>query len=441
MTTEPDQPTGASTATPSADSVAADDGRAEETEPPPEKHWLSKGVGSVGLTSFFSDSGHEIATAILPSFLTSVLHASAATLGLIEGISDALTGVTKLVGGPLANDSSRRRKLATGGYLGTAVATGAIGLAATVWQAGVLRAIAWSARGLRSPSRDTLLASLAREDTYGRAFGLERAGDNLGAVVGPLLAAGLVVWVGIRPAIYFAVIPGFFAAITITIAAREASRRGDAVREKIRLHWRGLRGSGLLRPMLPIVMFEFGNVAVTLLILRATQLLHTGGRSYAAAASVAILIYAGHNAFGSVVAYAGGHWIDRAGPRVVFGVGAAVYVLAYVGFSIGPHSWWALLIAFTLAGSGIGLAETAESTLVAQILPDRLRGSGFGLLGGVQAGGDVVSTIVVGALYTAVSPAAGFAYAGAWMLLSAATSGATRLIHDRPPTSTGLPPP
>jgi len=335
--------------------------------------WPSRGVLSVGLTSFFSDAGHEIATAVLPSFLTSTLHASASALGLIEGISDALTGVTKLLGGPLANDERMRQRLASGGYLGTALATGAIGLAGAVWQVGTLRALAWISRGLRTPSRDTLLASLAYKDAYGRAFGLERAGDNLGAVAGPLMAAGLVAWLGIRPAIYFAVVPGVLAAIAITVAAREARRRGGLVRREFTLNLNALRAAGLIRSLLPIAMFELGNVATTLLILRATQLLTIGGRPLAAAASLAILLYAGHNALGAVVAYLGGHWIDRSGPRLVFGVGAMLYLIAYGGFAFGPHGWPLLLIAFGFAGSGIGLAEAAESTLVAQMLPDELR--------------------------------------------------------------------
>ncbi|MFC5914780.1 MFS transporter [Streptomyces pulveraceus] len=98
--------------------------------------------------------------------------------------------------------------MATGGYVGTAVTPGAIGLATAVWPVGVLRAMAWASRGLRSPARDSLLASLVTPRAYGRAYGLERAGDNLGAVAGPLAATGLVVWVSIRPAFWFAFIPG-----------------------------------------------------------------------------------------------------------------------------------------------------------------------------------------------------------------------------------------
>jgi MFS family permease len=410
--------------------IAGDD--AGEPALPDGAGWLTRGVAGVSSASFFSDSGHEIATAVLPSFLTTVLHSSAAALGVIEGFSDALTGIAKLIGGPLANDRRRRGRIASGGYIGTAAATGAIGLAATVWQTGALRAIAWTSRGLRSPARDSLLASLAPTAAFGRAFGLERAGDNLGAVAGPLLAAGLVTWVGIRPAFYFAFIPGVAAAIAIGVAARVARAAPTSPNAPKRLAFGALRHAGLLRPLTPVALFECGNLASTLLILRATQLLHDGPRTAAAAASLAILIYAAHNAVGALVAYGGGHWIDRAGPRLVFAAGAALYVLAYAGFAVGPRGWLALLVAFSLAGAAIGLAETAESTLVARLLPDRLRGSGFGVLGAVQAAGDVLSTVVAGVLYTTVSPAAGFIYAAAWMLASLATAAISGLTGSRP---------
>ncbi|MGH3003756.1 MAG: MFS transporter, partial [Gaiellaceae bacterium] len=386
-----------------------------EADPPPERGWLTRGVAGVGAASFFSDAGHEITTALLPTLLVSVLKAPAAALGVIEGISDALVGVAKLVGGPLANDDSRRLRLASGGYLATALATGAIGAAVATWQVGALRAFAWISRGIRSPARDTMLAQLAPPHAYGRAFGLERAGDNLGAVVGPLLAAGLIHWIGIRPALYLAAAPGTLAALAITVAAHEARGQGEAIRRRVRLHLADLRTAGVVRPLLPIAAFELGNVATTLLILRATTLLHHGGRTLAAATSLAVIVYAGHNLFGSGVAYAGGHWIDRAGPRSAFAAGAALYVGAYLLFATAGHSWPPLLIAFLLAGAGIGLAETAESSLFARLLPAHLRASGFGLLGGVQAFGDFASSAVVGVLWTVASPSVAFVYAAAWV--------------------------
>jgi MFS family permease len=236
------------------------------------------------------------------------------------------------------------------------------------------------------------------------------------------LAALLVAVVGIRHAFFIALIPGLFAALAISVAAARAPRAVAAARERARLELRDLRRAGLLRPLLPMAAFELGNLTTTLLILRVTQLLHHGARSLTAAASLAILLYAAHNVLAAATSLLGGSWIDRGGPQRgpqrVFVAGAGTYVAAYGGFAFSVHAWPLLLLLFCLAGAGIGLAETAESTLVAHLLPDRLRGSGFGLLGGLQSAGDFLSSAVVGILYAAVSPTAGFAYAAGWMVLS-----------------------
>ncbi len=377
-------------------------------------------MGSVAAASFFSDAGHEMTTAVLPGFLSATLHANPATLGLIEGVSDASMGLAKLAGGPLANDPAWRARLARGGYLGTAVLGGAIGLTTAVWQVALLRAGSWIARGIRSPARDALLGTLAPTTGYGRAYGLERAGDNLGALIGPLLAALLVTLVGVRETLLAAAIPGLFAALAITVAARQAARtmKSPARRGQMRINLHALRRHGLARALIPAALFECGNLATTLLILRATGLLHHGGRGLTAATSLAILIYAAHNAVATAASLVGGALIDRYGARPIFATGAAVYVAAYAGFAVTNHSWAWLLVAFCLAGIGIGFAETAQSTLVAAALPDQLRGSGFGLLGLIQAGGDLICTVVAGILWTLLSPAVAFAYAAAWMLAS-----------------------
>src|ERR1700739_889512 len=407
----------------------ADDDRVDQfTDDAGNRRWLTPGVAAVGAASFFSDAGHEITTSVLPTFLTGTLGASAAALGAIDGISDALIGVMKLVGGPLGNNPERRGRISSGGYLGTALATGAIGAAVTVWQAGILRALAWMSRGVRGPSRDALLASLIPESARGRAFGLERAGDNLGAVLGPLLAAGLVAWVGDTHTLCLAAIPGLFAAAAILIAAREARRRNESADRpaRRRFEFGALRDAGMLRALLPVALFEFGNVATTLLILRSTQLLTSPQRTVTAATSLAILIYAGHNVVATGASLAAGRWYDRAGPRMVFATGAAVYVIAYLVFAAGSHRPIVVALGFALAGAGIGLAEPTQSAVVSQLLPDRLRGSGFGVLGAVQATGDVVATIVAGVLYTVASPTVALRYSAAWMAIAIIASGMLR---------------
>jgi len=399
-------------------------GAADETPPT----WMTPGVVGVGAASLFSDAGHELATSLLPTFLTSTLHAGPGALGAIEGVSDALVGISKLAGGPLSNDPRRRARLASGGYLGTALATAAIGLTTAVWQVAILRAVAWMSRGIRSPARDTLLTSLVDKRTYGRAFGLERAGDNAGAIIGPLAGAALIGLVGVRHAILLAVIPGILAAVAITLAAREARRTltQPTARRTFSLNLRELRHAGLARALTPAALFELGNVASTLLILRATGLLHTGHRDLTTATGLAILLYAAHNAAATAAALAGGQLADRLNPRLVFGAGAAVYVAGYAVFASNQHAWPVLLAGFLLAGIGIGFAETAESTVVAHALPDHLRGNGFGVLGLVQAVGDLGSTLVAGLLWALVSPTVSFSYAAAWMIAALTTTAAMR---------------
>ncbi|GAA0425926.1 hypothetical protein Acor_54530 [Acrocarpospora corrugata] len=153
---------------------------------------MSRGVAGIGSASFLADVGHEIPTALLPSLLTSTLGAPAAALGAIEGISDALAGAARFAGGALADDPHRRRTVAVGGYTTTAVLGAATAVATSVWQVGVLRAAAWTTRGLRVPARNALLADIVPAAAYGRAYGFERMMDNLGAIFGPLLAIALV---------------------------------------------------------------------------------------------------------------------------------------------------------------------------------------------------------------------------------------------------------
>jgi len=370
-------------------------------------------------------------TAVLPSFVTHTLGGSAGALGLIEGVSDGLAGAAKLAGGSAANDETRRRNLAAGGYVVTGLATAAIGAATAVWQAAILRAVAWIARGARGPAKNALLASLAPPEAYGRAFGYERTMDHAGAVAGPLLAAGFVATIGIRPTIYLSAVPGALAAIAILAAAREARGRGPAIRRRVHLELGAMREAGMVRALAPVTLFELGNCATTLLILRATSLLHAG-RSVTDAAAVAVLLFAAHNLVGSALSYPAGHVVDRRGPRLVFGAGALLFGLAYLGFALHVQAWPVLLVFFGLAGAGLGLTDTAESALVARLLPDELRGSGFGLLGGVQSLGDFVSSAAVGLVWTLISPGAAFVVAAVWMVLSVVT---TAIVTPRFPDS------
>jgi MFS family permease len=379
--------------------------------------WLNRGVVGIGGASFLDDVGQEVPTSLLPAFLTSTLGAPAAALGVIEGVADGVAGAARLAGGALADDPARRRATAVGGYAGAAVLSSLIGVTSAAWQVVVLRSGSWLMRGLRTPARNALLADVVPSTAYGRAYGFERAMDNLGAIAGPLLALGLVAALGVRTAILLSVIPGLLAALAVLVAVRAAPRAGRYERQPLRLRVRPVLRGRLGRLLLGVAAFELGNAAATLLILRATDLL-TPERGHDSAVQIVLLLYAGHNLAATLASVPAGRAADSRGGVLVLGAGVAVFVVAYAGFAFAVATIALLAALFVLAGIGIGLAETAEHAAVALLAPTRLRGSAFGALAGAQSFGRLAASAVAGALWTLVSPRAAFLYLAAWMLVS-----------------------
>jgi MFS family permease len=381
--------------------------------------WLNRGVAGIGAASFLDDVGKEVSTSLLPAFLTSTLGAPAAALGVIEGIADGTAGVAKLAGGALADDPARRRTTAMGGYSATAVLNALIGVASAAWQVGVLRTGAWLTRGLRTPSRNALLTDVVQPEFYGRAYGFERAMDNLGAIAGPLLALGLVAAIGIRHAILFSFVPGFLAAAAIFIAIKAAPKLERHERAPLRLRIRPVLHGELGRLLAAVSAFELGNAAATLLILRATDLL-TPGHGHDSAVKIALVLYAGYNAAATLASVPAGHATDRRGGVVVLGAGIVAFLAAYLGFAFTGSALGPLAVLFVAAGVGIGLAETAQGAAVATLAPQDLRGSAFGALAAIQSFGNLAASAVAGGLWTLVSPRAAFVDLAAWMVVSLA---------------------
>jgi MFS family permease len=383
------------------------------------ERWFGPGVAGIGTASFLSDVGHEVPTALLPSLLTATLGAPASALGLIEGVADGLAGAARLAGGAIADDPRRRRVQAVGGYATTAVLSSLIGGATAVWQVGVLRAGAWAARGLRVPARNALLADIVPPTAYGRAYGFERAMDNLGAIAGPLLALALVGLVGTRTAVSLSVIPGLLAALAIVYAVRHAPRGRRRERRPLRLRVRPVLAGRLGRLMVGVSAFELGNAAATLLILRAAELL-APGRGQDRATRLALGLYVAYNLAATLASVPAGRLGDRSGAVLVLAVGVALFGLAYAGFSVGGTSVLALAPWFVAAGVAIGCVETAEHAAVAALAPAELRGSAFGLLAAVQSLGNLTASSAAGLLWTLASPRAAFGWLVAWMAVALA---------------------
>ncbi|HSC92196.1 MAG TPA: MFS transporter [Gaiellaceae bacterium] len=391
----------------------------------PTERWLTRGVAGIGSASLLADLGHEVPTALLPGFLASTLGAPAAALGVIEGVADGAAGVARLTGGALAEDPARRRRTAVGGYAATAVLSSLIGVATSAWQVGVLRAGAWTARGLRVPARNALLADVVPAHAYGRAYGFERAMDNVGAIGGPLLALGLVALLGVRTAILVSIVPGLLAAGAIVYAIRATRLPAAQERRPLRLHLRPVLRGRLGRILLAVGAFELGNVAATLLILRATELL-TPSHGHDDAVAIALALYIAYNAAAAVASVPGGRLGDRRGSVLMLALGIAVFAAAYGGLALVGASTAALAVCFVAAGVAIGFVETAEHAAVASHAPEAVRGSAFGALAAIQSLGNLAASAIAGLLWTAVSPRVAFLYLAGWMVVALVVLSASR---------------
>jgi MFS family permease len=295
--------------------------------------WLTSGLWGIGLASFLADVGHEVPTALFASLVTITSGAPAAVLGLIEGLADGLAGLARFAGGTLSDDPERRRRVALGGYALTAILSSLIGVAGTILQVALLRMAAWTARGLRVPARNALLADLVPAEVYGRAYGFERMMDNLGAIGGPLLALGLVTLVGIRTAIVLSIIPGLLAMLAILYAIRHIPRMTAHTRIPVHIVVRPLLRGSLGQVLLGVSFFEAGNVATTLLILRASQQL-TPSLGLNGATQVAIGLYVGYNVAATLASVPAGRLSDKWGAIRVLAVGVFFFLLAYLGLRL-----------------------------------------------------------------------------------------------------------
>jgi MFS family permease len=382
-------------------------------------------VLGIALGSLLSDAGHEMATAALPGFLRSI-GAPAAALGAIEGVADATQSAAKVIGGVVADKPGvERRGVTAGGYAVTALGHGAFALANAWPVVAVARGVSWFARGAKGPARDALLAGSVDRSQLGRAVGAERAGDSIGAVAGPLMAAPLIVAVGYRWLFGISIIPGLLAAASVLLLVREAPRLraagatlGGSMRTLVSTRGpfrRLLVGGGL---------YGIGNFSATLLILRATDLLHRHGRSSADAAAVAVLLYAGHNAANALASYPAGVVADRIGRRKILVAGILLFAAACVVFAFGSASVVVLALLFVAVGTSTALVDTGQRSYAAELLDDDVRGRGFGLVGLVDSIGDLVSSVVVGVLFSVAAPAWGFVFAAA-----CATAGAVALAR------------
>ena len=376
------------------------------------RKWLTRNIVAIALLSLFSDMSHEMITAVLPFFVVAI-GGSAAAVGLIEGASDFAASAAKLWASHYSDKIGRRKPILVLGYLLTAV-KGIMALAFSWPVVLAIRAVAWIGRGMRGPVRDALLVESVAPRFIGRAFGLHRAADTVGAILGPVIALGLLsLAFTYRDIFLISLIPG---AITIFIVLfvikdKASAGHGKTFSESLRALPADFR-----RFLLAVGVFGLGNFGHTLLILRAQELL-TPKWGAAPAASWAIGLYTLFNVTYSAGSYPAGIWSERVGKRFVLGVGYLLFALMCLGFLWVDGSLPGLAALFALGGLYIAVVDTMEGALAADLLPAAVRATGYGALGTVNGIGDLLSSLMVGLLWTHVSAASGFVYA---LILTAA---------------------
>src|SRR6202043_2578849 len=365
----------------------------------PEKQktgsWLNRTVLGVGLTSLFSDWSHETATAVLPAFLA-VIGAGPAWLGAIEGISDGLSSFAKLASGHFTDRLKHRKPLAVAGYAFTALATASFAFSTHAYHVLFGRTAAWLGRGIRSPAKKALLAADTPPGAYGRAFGLERFMDTVGAIVGPLTALWLL-----------DVTDHSYRKVFFWLLVREK----PIVAKPRQSFFGGMRAlpTPFRRLLFGVGIFGAGDFSHTLLILYASRMLsplHGPPR----AARIAVGLYPLHNVFYAGSAYLSGWLSDHVRQRkMVLAAGYGLAVVTAVLLCLATQSLWLLGLIFILAGLYIGTEEALEDSLAAEIVPKEQHGMAFGTLAAVNAGGDFISSMVIGFLWSAVNVQTAFA--------------------------------
>ena len=363
----------------------------------------------MGLTSFFSDFGHEMATAILPAFLVSV-GGSAALLGVIEGIADASISGMKLLSGWYSDYIGKRKPFAVIGYLLTAIGVGSFSLAFSWPHVLLSRVIAWLGRGTREPPRDALLVDSTKPEFYGRVFGFHRGMDTLGAIAGPAIAFFLIKSMALRSIFLIALIPSLLAFLTIALFLKE-TRKSGGERPQFFVSIRSLPRNFRFF-LIAVGVFGLGNFADSMLILRATEILSPINGALAAG-SLAILLYTIHNVFYAALSFPIGVIADRFGKKKMLVFGYFLTGLSSLGFIFTIGNLFYLGLLFVVAGIAIAITDAMERTVAADLLPENLRGTGYGTLATVNGIGDFASSSVVGFLWTAISPTAGFGYGAA----------------------------
>jgi MFS family permease len=393
-----------------------------ETKPPR----LGRNVLTLGGVSLLTDVASEMSFPLLPIFLTTVLGASATALGAIEGVAESTASLLKLASGWLSDRMPGRKPLVVIGYGLASLVKPLLGFASSPGQVMAIRVTDRVGKGIRTSPRDALIADSVAPSIRGRAFGFHRAADNLGAVIGPLLAFALLRFApgfSLRQVFFATAIPAALSVALLVAGVREVERRADAVgadADRRGAPAAGRRGTSRASGLGArfwwlfgiLVVFTLGNSSDAFLLLRATQL--------GVPPALVPVLWALLNLVKALLNVPGGALSDRFGRRPLLVAGWAIYAAVYLGFGLAASAWqvWALFAAY---GLYFGATEGVEKALVTDFVPAERRGAAFGFFNLAVGVAALPASLIFGELMDHSGARAAFTF-GAAMALAAAVA-------------------
>ena len=377
-----------------------------DSEPAPP---LPSTVKALGFVSLLTDLSSEMVYPVNNTLLR-MLGAPASVIGLIEGLAESTASLLKLYSGSLSDRMGKRKPLAVLGYGLAALAKPLIG-AAGIWpQVLFARLLDRTGKGLRGAPRDALIADVCPKEQRGRAYGLHRSLDTTGAVLGPLVGYFFLRANpnGLRSLYWIAFIPALLGVLVLLLAVREKHplrEAGGGRRSRGEVGFaKGVKLSlAFRRYLLAVGIFSLVNSSDQFLLLRAQE-------GAALTPEKLLLLYALFNLVEAALGYAAGKLSDRAGRRPLIIAGWLVFALTYAGFALLPaHSGFAIVLGlFLLYGIYQTLTQGTQKALAADLVDPEHRGRQLGIFHFVVGIGALPASLIAGALYDHVSPAAPF---------------------------------
>ncbi len=357
-------------------------------------------------TSFLTDISSEMVINILPLFLSAVLGVKTNIIGIIEGIAEATSSILKVFSGWLSDRLRTRKWLAVAGY-GLSALAKPFFYFANSW--GAVAGVRWADRvgkGVRTAPRDALVADNVKPEQRGLAFGLHRAADTAGALLGILIAA-FIVWKlqagssvlaehTFRTVVLISLIPAFLAVIVLAVGTKEVKVEGEV--HKVRISLKGL-GRNFIVFLVIVGIFDLGNSSDAFLVLRAQE----RGMS---ALNILIML-AAFNLIYTVISTPAGALSDKLGRRRLIIGGWIVYALIYLGFALAQSAVqiWLLYAAY---GLYYGMAYGTAKAMVADLVPAEMRGTAFGTYNAILGILDFPASVIAGLLWSGAGTWKGF---------------------------------